>query len=232
MTTRPITRPYEEVKWRLGVLKEQLENGCLDPELYDILVALNNNGYFTASSCAGHTRGSTSRGSISFAGPRIFKGWQEEILLWLLQSHELKDIKLEVGKNGYTTARFASIGSQYGNNLYDNPSEEDDYYSHVPPRPEKCETCGKSDFWLQGDPYDYKDTLEWMCKQCQPLLFNSDRACLTPEIAKRREELPKLKLWEVEDWETGKTFPMRAKNEHNIYKRLAAPADVFIKRVK
>lgn len=228
---------YEEaVKASADQVKEAMEADCLDPELYDILIDLNTGGYFTFDSCAGHNRGDGARGNIWFAGPALRKRSGEvESLLWLLAKHGLEDVRLEV-KSGHTVATFAAIGSQYWS-LRDNHPEDFDFADDVPPRPEKCETCGESDFWLQGDPYDYTDTLEWMCKHCQPKPFNSDAACLTSEIVKRREELPKLKLWEVEDQEIRKTFQMRAKNQYNIYKRLGvSPYDndceVFIRRVK
>lgn len=234
---------YEEaVKARVDRVKEEMETGRLDPELYDILIDLNKKGYFTASSCAGHSRGDGARGSIAFATREMYKAEyhiKAEGILYLLQSYSLNDIQLSKfrrrsGGPG-TVATFEPIGSQYGNGLYDTDWQDSDYCFDVPPRPDKCPNCGSSDLWIHGELYDIEDTLEWMCKHCQPLPFNSDRACLTPEISKRREELPKLKLWEVEDQGTGKTFQVRAKNQHNIYKRLGvSPYDceVFIRRVK
>lgn len=222
--------------FRIDGLKEQMGLGCLDPELYEVLLALTKRGFYTCSSCAGHCEG--ARGGISFAMGQKIKGRNREDLLWILQKYGLKDIELET-KGKYTTGvSFAAIpGSQYGNDLYDKHWEDFDFSFSVPPRPDKCPTCGSPDLWIQGEPYDDTDTLEWMCKACQPLPFNSDRALLSPEIAKRREALPTLKLWEVEDQKTGKAFLIRAKKEKNIYKRLGMSQDdvyfkFFIKRVK
>lgn len=228
---------------RVNRIKEEMEADRLDPELYNILIDLNSKGYPTCSNCAGHTRGDGAQGSISFATCKMSKAEYHivaEGILYLLQSYGLKDIQLSKFKRNSNgpkiEATFAPVGNQYGL-LYDTHWEDFDFSFHVPPRPDKCPTCGDSDLWLHGDPYDDEDTLEWMCKACQPLPFNSDRAFLTPEIAKRREELPALKLWEVEDQETSKAFPIRAKNEHNIYRRLGMSQDdvflkFFIKRVK
>ena len=233
--------PDEYRQWRVSLIKEYEELGIIDYGLYDVLIALNKRGFSTCSSCAGHTRG--ERGSISFARYQEIKGRNLEDLLWILQRYGLKDIELKT-KGKYTLAvSFVAIeGSQYRRYTDDMPlSEDTDYRDSVPPRPESCPTCGKSDFWLQGEMYDIDDTLEWMCKNCQPLSFdNNNRAFVTPEIAKRRADLPKLKVWEVEDTKAGKTFLVGAKNEFNIYLYLGCvPGDddwdyfrFNIKRVK
>ena len=202
----------EQLKWRLDGLKEQMDLNCLDPELYDVLVALTNRGFFTYSSCSGHWRG--DRGCISLCAHEI-KDRNEEDLLWILQRFGLKDI--EVHKNGKNTTgvSFAAIeGSQYGNGLYDMYPPDADYGFDVPPKPGECSDCGKSDFWLQGELYDIGDTLEWMCKHCQPLSFEkNDRGFQTPEIILKRATLPESKLFKVEH--DGNKFPyqIRAENE-------------------
>lgn len=217
LVNREAERPKtfeKQVEWRLAGLKEQIELNCLDPELYDVLVALTNRGFFTYSSCAGHCRG--ERGDISLCSHEI-KDRNEEDLLWILQRFGLKDI--EVHKNGKNTTgvSFAAIeGSQYRalNDMWP-PWEDADYGHDVPPKPEKCPSCGKSDFWLQGEMYDIGDTLEWMCKNCQPLSFErNDMKFQTPEIKKRRAELPKMKLFEVAH--EGKKFPYRIRAENEM----------------
>ena len=237
MTT---VKTYEEaVKRRLDLVKEALASGCLDPELYDVLVELNSAGFFTWQSCAGHTRGNGSHGSITFASPAYKKHSGEvESILWVLSKHGLEGIRLTPGKNN-TTATFAPIGSQYTPHdrlLFKDPFDRDEA-GQIPPIPDKCPSCDGADFWLNGEFYEVEDTMEWMCKKCQPKPFKKGSYYQTYKIRKRRKELPKLKLWEVEDQETGKTFLVRAKNEKNVYKRLGmSPYDddciVFIKRVK
>ncbi len=209
--------------FRIDGIKEQMELGCLDPELYDVLLALTRRGFYTCSSCAGHRKGAC--GGISFCRQEI-KGRDMEDLLWILQRYGLKDIELKTEGRYTTGVSFAAIeGSQY-DRLIDNsdrgPEDWDDvdYCHSIPPRPEKCPACGESVLWLQGEPYNIEDTMEWMCKQCQPKPFNAGMACMTPEIAKRRKELPKLKLWEVEDEGKKMPFRIRAENESSIYEQL------------
>ncbi len=218
------TRTYKEaVERRLNGLKEELESGCLDPELYDVLIELNSTGYFTWQSCAGHTRRDGSHGYIAFASPPYKKHSGEvESLLWVLAKHGLEGLRLRINDGHHTVATFAPIGNQYtpGDRLLVKDPYDCDEAGQIPPLPDKCPTCGGSDFWLNGEFYNDKDTMEWMCKQCQPKPFNAGMACMTPEIAKRRKELPKLKLWEVEDEGKKMPFRIRAENESSIYEQL------------
>lgn len=203
----------------LDRLKEEEELLCLDEGLYDILVDLNSLGYYTWSSCSGHIK-KPSRGHISFCNHQVPN---KDTLLWLLKAHGFEDIKLDItGDKGdeYVEATFKAMGNQYGNRLYDLPVEDSDTFLHTPPKPDKCLTCGKSDFWLQGETYVDDDTLEWMCKHCQPLRLNGNRKFRTPEIKKRRKELLKSKLWEVSEDSNKWPYRIHGKNEKELLERL------------
>ena len=185
------TRTYEEeIKRRLDKLKEELEWGGLDPELYDILVGLNSKGYFTFQSCAGHQRGALAYGSINFA---INGVPSKEGLLWLLRTYGLKDIKLEFhypydDETEQITATFAPIGSQYsaGDRLLLKDPYDWDAGHLCPPLPDKCPTCGGSGFWLKGDPYVRRPKLIWRCMKCQPRPFRIDNG--EEEEERKKEE--------------------------------------------
>lgn len=226
------------IKRRLEILKREQDLGCLDFGLYDVLVSLHKRGFITNYSCAGHCKG--KRGDIGF-WKREIEGRNREDLITILMRHGLKDIDIETKGKDTTGVSFAAIeGSQYRGGMNDMwpPWEDADYAGYIPPKPEKCETCGGIELWIQGEYYVTDSTIEWMCKKCQPLSFeNNDRTFQTPEIMLKRATLPVLKLWKVEI--DGKfPFQLRAAIADDIYDELgiAWPSDeydeVFITRIE
>lgn len=212
----------QELYW----LKENYKSGNLDPELYPVLVELNSAGFITHQSCAGHSRDNGECGCIEFRGEYKKHSAGIEGIMWILAKHGLEGIRFYPGLGAEAT--FGAIGSQYGpGDLMTaiDPSEGDEA-GQIPPIPDKCPTCGKADFWLHGGVYEFDQTLEWMCKNCQPKPFNQNSQYITPAIRKRRLELPKVKLWEIERigndelHGTNKPYRMRAENENALFKKM------------
>lgn len=168
-------------EWRVSLVEEQMRLKCLDPQLYDILIMLNNKEYYTCDSCAGHSAG--SRGSITFISHEMSRTEYHcfvEGIYYLLQQAGLKDIQItkfnrDRGNCPKIEATFEAIGSQYRPFDYilsgcpqDQLADEFDFGHRLPLRPERCEKCGKSDFWIQGDVYGRRDRIHWRCMYCQP----------------------------------------------------------------
>lgn len=218
MTTAEKPMTYEAMIRRfIKRLEEEEAASCLDVGLYEILLDLTKRGYPTDSSCAGHRRGKgAGRGLISFVSSELTPG-EKDNLLWLLPRYGLKDVKVALTGN----ATFAPMGSQY-NRLFDTRPQDFDICFDVPlKRPAECPTCGGSDFWLHGEFYDDEETLNWLCKTCQPLPFNQPTDCQTPAIMKRLKELPALKVWDISEFipnNNGK----KGKGEWKVTKRVEA----------
>ena len=221
MTIEILEKPRtfeEELKWRLDNLEYQKTRG-LDTGLYDVLVSMHNRGIFTYFSCAGHRQG--ARGYIRICSHEI-KGKNREDLLLILMRHGLKDIEIITNDKDTTGVEFAAIeGSQYRCDDVFPILEDADYIDYIPTKPDKCETCGGAKVWIQGIYYVTDSTVEWMCQNCQPLSFETNnREIETPEIKKRRSELPVLKLWEVKKDEVSFPFQILAATAADIYDEL------------
>lgn len=224
----------EQVQFHIKGIEELEALKCLDEGLFEILLDLNKREFMTCSSCSGHMKGNGARGSIHLIGP-VLKPGSKDNLLWLLQRYGLKEIKLEDSK-GNTSITFKAMGSPYHRLLDECPQDSDSCFDAPLERPGQCATCGKSDFWLHGETYNDKKTLNWLCKHCQPRPPDTDADCLTPAIIKKLKELPKLKVWEIYTFVNGgkkKVIKMvQARNQYEITHRLGYDRDkVFIQRI-
>ena len=88
-----ITRE-EAIKFFVRLLEDQKE--LIDPEIWDILVDLNRRGFITYISCAGHRSiAEPNRLNYGYIGFFRLNVYEKEGLIWVLQTHGLKDIKVK-----------------------------------------------------------------------------------------------------------------------------------------
>jgi hypothetical protein len=81
----------------------------MDPELKQVLIALNDAGFRTISSCAGHPNVPFPRGSISLSAKQYSQQEQNEVKR-ILARYKLPDLKIEFSPSGSTEFTFAPIG--------------------------------------------------------------------------------------------------------------------------
>lgn len=90
----------------------------LDPELKHLVIELNNSGYKTLSSCAGHySEAPYGRGYINLKDKLTLK--DEDKLKQILSHYGLSDIKVRWNTQGFTDIGFAPFGKLRGRNLFE-----------------------------------------------------------------------------------------------------------------